>query len=275
MPRRKAHGRKGKGKKTSKNEKKKREPPVDPEEGHSNDENIDGKTSARKRQKSQVVVPRGPPEDCKIKSTELSEVGNNEGTKNKKPTSSQGDRNTSTTQATSTLKTGRLYEAPLEPEWENVENREFYRQGGLHPIHINDFIDEGERFEVINKLGFGFHSTVWACLDNETMRIRAVKVIRADQSTVDCAEIKVEKLLRNCTEEELAKNYIVAPLAHFWIKGPNGRHLCLVLPLVATTINATVIQQTSLNDRLELNEMTRQISEGVRFLHSKGICHGG
>lgn len=169
----------------------------------------------------------------------------------------------------------RLYELPLEWEWENVEDREHYRIGGFHPIHVDEFLDEDERFEVVNKLGFGAHSTVWVCLDRETGRLRAVKVLRADQSTDFSPELRIQNLLKDYTEEEVSDNHIIASLEHFWINGPNGRHLCLVLPLVGTSIDSTVVQHNNLQSLDMLKSISYQVAKGAQFLHQKGICHGG
>ena len=38
-----------------------------------------------------------------------------------------------------------------------------YRPGGYHPVHLGDIYCE--RYSVINKLGFGIHSTVWLARD--------------------------------------------------------------------------------------------------------------
>lgn len=46
---------------------------------------------------------------------------------------------------------------------EYVEN---YCRGKLHPVQLRDFYD-GERYEVLRKLGYGSFSTVWLAHDHE------------------------------------------------------------------------------------------------------------
>ena len=47
-----------------------------------------------------------------------------------------------------------------------AEQLEQYCQGGYHPIHLNDFLEQG-RYEILHKLGFGSFSTVWLARDHQ------------------------------------------------------------------------------------------------------------
>lgn len=38
---------------------------------------------------------------------------------------------------------------------DNAENREEYRPGGFHPVHIGDYLGENNRFRIVHKLGNG------------------------------------------------------------------------------------------------------------------------
>lgn len=81
----------------------------------------------------------------------------------------------------------------------------------------------------------------------------------------------------------LLKNHIGAPLNHFWTEGPNGRHLCLIEPLLGPRIcsenNATIETENQIHKFRRENpsihkDISFQISQGLYFLHSKGVCHG-
>lgn len=51
-------------------------------------------------------------------------------------------------------------------EWQdNVENLEYYRKGGFHPIKLNDSLLDG-RYSIVHKLGYGSFSTVWLAKDH-------------------------------------------------------------------------------------------------------------
>lgn len=54
---------------------------------------------------------------------------------------------------------GQVYTCPVD-----AEPLQRYRPGGYHPIHIGDILKEG-RYKIIQKLGFGGYSTVWAARD--------------------------------------------------------------------------------------------------------------
>jgi serine/threonine protein kinase len=47
-----------------------------------------------------------------------------------------------------------------------AESLEDYAPGGLHPVHINDYYKDG-RYQILNKLGWGSYSTVWAAQDHQ------------------------------------------------------------------------------------------------------------
>ncbi|KAI5924620.1 kinase-like domain-containing protein [Camillea tinctor] len=167
--------------------------------------------------------------------------------------------------------TGRIY---LNwPDGLEVENPERYRPGGLHPIHIGDFIDKDERFQVLHKLGHGGDSTVWLCYDSQNCLLRAVKILSADASTEKSSELRVSEIFLNTPREELDENHIALPLEHFWVDGPNGRHLCAVSEFLAAKACVPppgVGQHTE----SELNEICFQICQGIQYLHAHDVCHG-
>ena len=43
------------------------------------------------------------------------------------------------------------------------EDRNLYRPGGFHPVHLGDIFHY--RYEVLRKLGYGGYSTVWLVKD--------------------------------------------------------------------------------------------------------------
>ncbi len=43
------------------------------------------------------------------------------------------------------------------------EGRDAYRPGGFHPVYAGDVY--GERYKVLNKIGYGRYSTVWLVED--------------------------------------------------------------------------------------------------------------
>ncbi|KAI0537096.1 kinase-like domain-containing protein [Xylaria digitata] len=168
-----------------------------------------------------------------------------------------------------------VYKKPYyELDWLNAaEVMEQYRPGGLHPVDIFDKLDG--RFEVRHKLGSGGHATVWLCYEMNLKKWRAVKINEASRSHDDSPELKLLELLekRGDSLELLAENHVIMPLEVFWIEGPNGRHLCTVLPVLGPTLDDWRCISLG-TDAGRINNVLYQVTKGVDFLHSRGICHG-
>ncbi|KAI1487826.1 kinase-like domain-containing protein [Biscogniauxia mediterranea] len=165
---------------------------------------------------------------------------------------------------------------------EGVEDVELYNRGGLHPVHLGDTLDG--RFEVVHKLGHGGFSTVWLCQDvKQRRRWRAVKIMTADHSARGNDVRIIEHLTTQSSAAPAAapassceSNHVSVPLERFWLEGPNGRHLCLVSEVLGWDV-ATWSQHLhplAAETPGLVNDACRQIAKGLRFLHSRGVCHG-
>ncbi|KAI1097607.1 kinase-like domain-containing protein, partial [Jackrogersella minutella] len=155
-----------------------------------------------------------------------------------------------------------------------VEDREKYRSGGYHPIHCDDYLDSNKRFQVVHKLGWGESSTVWLCYDEKSRYYRSIKVMTTEESGEECRELQILKTLVGIDRKELADNYINVPREHFWIEGPNGRHLCFVSDLLGPSLFANAPDGVGFHTPESLTDLTFQVSKGLQYLHQKGICHG-
>ncbi|KAI0900073.1 kinase-like domain-containing protein [Annulohypoxylon nitens] len=156
----------------------------------------------------------------------------------------------------------------------DLEERERYRPGGYHPIHINDYLDPEKRFQVVDKLGWGVSSTVWLCYDEKSRYYRSVKVMTAAESDEECPEFRILKILADVSDRELRENHISLPQDHFWIDGPNGRHLCFVSDLLGPSLFMNYPGGMGIHTPEALTDLIFQISKGLQYLHKKGICHG-
>ncbi|KAI0471384.1 kinase-like domain-containing protein [Xylaria cf. heliscus] len=166
------------------------------------------------------------------------------------------------------------YEYNYITEQLGLEDFSRYNKGGFHPIHIDDVLDD--RFEVLHKLGSGGFGTVWLCRDRLLEKWRAVKVMAADHSS-ESAEAKTFELLKeNSSLEELDRNHIAVPLGSFWINGPNGRHLCFVLPVYGCTVSRwrDGLHNVDPGTAKLSKKICQQLAEGLSFLHRQGLCHG-
>ena len=169
-------------------------------------------------------------------------------------------------------------EIPYDVEgefWGFTEPLDNYKPGGLHPIILGDRLGDNGRFRVVHKLGHGGYGTVWLCQDtlSPTTKWRAVKVMSAKSSNPDCPELRAMEAFRGINRQTVQNDFHVsAPLEHFWIDGPNGRHLALVFVLGATT--AQYMSWSYAHNRSLIKDLCFQLAKSLEFIHSRGICHG-
>ncbi|KAI1348200.1 kinase-like domain-containing protein [Xylaria sp. FL0043] len=154
-----------------------------------------------------------------------------------------------------------------------IEDLEDYCEDGLHPVDILDILDE--RFEVCHKLGSGGIATVWLCYEASQKRWKAIKINAASRSAHDSAELRISQFFeeQEITTRQLEMHHIVVAEETFWIDGPNGRHLCSVLPVLGPTLQHWREMYLGF-DAKRINKVCYEITQGLDFLHEHGICHG-
>ncbi|KAB5533528.1 kinase-like domain-containing protein [Coniochaeta sp. 2T2.1] len=151
----------------------------------------------------------------------------------------------------------------------DVEDLDRYRIGGYHPVILGDML--GDRFEAIHKLGYGSYATVWLCFDHQADKWQAVKVVAASHSDENSSELSMLKHFQNDSDEELEKHHICLPRDNFFIEGPNGRHLCIVMPLLGAPLEDIWREG---HDNFVYRHISKQLAEAMAFIHSRGVCHG-
>ncbi|TGJ88353.1 hypothetical protein E0Z10_g448 [Xylaria hypoxylon] len=142
--------------------------------------------------------------------------------------------------------------------YDHVENVQLYNKGGHHPVHLGDVLNN--RYEVVHKLGSGGFGLVWLGQDAVTNKWRAIKIMTAEYSTEGKEEKIYNHLLQRSSFKELEENHFLIPLEQFWIEGPNGRHHCIVLPVLGPTASSWRTEILANN--------SGQITE------DSGVCHG-
>ncbi|KAK9770836.1 putative Protein kinase domain-containing protein [Seiridium cardinale] len=167
---------------------------------------------------------------------------------------------------------GPKFHRPILSEY--FEFLEEYKPGGYHPVDLYDILDG--RFEVIAKLGYGGISTVWLCYETCAKRWRAVKINAASHSSEDCPDLRILKFLANQSidHSELRKNHTYIATETFWIEGPNGRHLCSVLPVLGPTLRMWRNEVATIRDANRIKNVCFQMVEAVDYLQRLGLCHG-
>ncbi|KAG6008247.1 hypothetical protein E4U43_000189 [Claviceps pusilla] len=155
---------------------------------------------------------------------------------------------------------------------DDVENLDEYTEGGYHPIHMDDYLGRAQekRYRVLHKLGHGGFSTVWLCRDEQLRRYVAIKVMTADVSPDQVAELS---FMQQLDRGHLGARYIALPLDSFEVDGPNGTHQCLVLPLLGQASSPELWHHWE-DPAPVLRELCRQAVQALDCLHKSGIGHG-
>lgn len=155
-----------------------------------------------------------------------------------------------------------------------VEEVEDYAPGGLHPTHLGDLLGEDGRYKVVLKLGHGGFGMVWLCRDTQRSKWKAVKILRASDSTEDCADLRIHSVFSDMDSQhtDIGHSRVAFALDHFWMEGPNGRHLCIVMPLLGPNLDNAA--RRYLYEEAPLMRICYQLVQAISFLHAKGVCHG-
>ncbi|RAH57039.1 serine protein kinase [Aspergillus piperis CBS 112811] len=159
----------------------------------------------------------------------------------------------------------------FERIYDVVEPVEEYRQGGYHPAHLHDVFHQ--RYEVIGKLAYGQYSTVWLAKDQlkDSQQV-VLKILKAEASQDNNRELSILLTLSDSNSDHPGNKQIVELLDHFYTKGPNGTHLCLVLPTMISD-GAAMTVSGSPREVSYIRAISRQLLLGLDFLHQSGIVH--
>ncbi|KAM0714649.1 hypothetical protein Q7P37_009947 [Cladosporium fusiforme] len=157
----------------------------------------------------------------------------------------------------------------FERIYDVVEPVEKYRKAGYHPIHLNDTLNS--RYRIVAKLGFGQFSTVWMALDMKLQRHVAMKVLVAS-SSVESQELTILRRLSHSNLSHPGRNNVVSLLDAFENTGPNGRHLCLVFPLMLSDVSQVTKRDYSRSANY-VKVLSIQLVLGLSYLHSCNTVH--
>ena len=84
--------------------------------------------------------------------------------------------------------------------------------------------------------------------------------------------------LTQCSQRSVGSKYIVQLLDEFRHQRPNGVHQCLVFELLGPSVDAVLENYHRAEDCLEpktVLKMSKQLLQGLAFLHEEGYSHGG
>lgn len=104
-------------------------------------------------------------------------------------------------------------------------------------------------------------------------RFVTLKILKADASK-HSRELLVLLHLSKSDQCHPGRDHVVQLLDHFEHEGPNGLHLCLVLPVMVSDGEAMTIRERP-RYASYIREVSRQILLGLDSLHCRCLIHGG
>ncbi|KAF9890044.1 hypothetical protein FE257_006724 [Aspergillus nanangensis] len=99
----------------------------------------------------------------------------------------------------------------------------------------------------------------------------ALKILKADASKRD-KELSVFLHLAAVNLDHPGKGHVLELLDHFKHDGPNGTHLCLVLPVMVSDGEEMTVNRKP-HQAAYVQSISKQILLGLDFLHTLGIAH--
>lgn len=100
-----------------------------------------------------------------------------------------------------------------------------------------------------------------------------MKVLVAS-SSVESQELTVLRRLSHWNLSHPGRNNVVSLLDAFENTGPNGRHLCLVFPLMLSDVSQVTLRDYSRSANY-VKAMSMQLVLGLSYLHSCNTVHCG
>ncbi|KAJ0422517.1 kinase-like domain-containing protein [Aspergillus carlsbadensis] len=127
------------------------------------------------------------------------------------------------------------------------------------------------RYRIIGKLAYGQFSTVWFAHDQLLERQVALNILKADASENN-QELATYLRLSALNRNHPGQRHVLELLDHFKHDGPNGTHLCLVLPVMISDGKEMTVTGRPRNATY-VRMISRQLLLGLNFLHSLNLVH--
>jgi dual specificity tyrosine-phosphorylation-regulated kinase 2/3/4 len=128
------------------------------------------------------------------------------------------------------------------------------------------------RYTIIDKLGSGAFSTVWRCIDEETVSNVAIKIQKSMYSSILAAKTEV-KILKNLSHKNIIK--LIDKFIYYDLQPTTRKHYCLVYELCDSNLQElmTLYYEEEANDINFIKSTFKQILVGIAELHKHQIIH--
>ena len=164
------------------------------------------------------------------------------------------------------------------------EPEEDYRPGGYCRVQVGEvFVN---RYDVIQKLGWGHFSTVWLCNDRKFGTYVAIKVQKSADNYTQAALDEIDLLSKIASSSndpawtQAAQQYlhtlnvtpkhcfVVQLLNTFKHEGPHGEHVCMVLEILGVNFLEIIKRYDYKGVPLPLvRRLARQCLIGLDYMH--------
>jgi hypothetical protein len=113
-----------------------------------------------------------------------------------------------------------------------TEHLQWYGPGKLHPTNAGDRLDNSH-YRILLKLDHSTHWLSWLARDEHTHTWKRIDIVHASETVTEHHLHAVDSQLEERAALQDSKKADQQGLAtdKFFVRGPNGRHLCMVFPL--------------------------------------------
>lgn len=116
-----------------------------------------------------------------------------------------------------------------------------------------------------------FHTYIYCRTTNEKQRLVALKVVKSSPHYTEAAEDEIRLL--DCVVEKSVDNEnspVVRLLDHFYVRGPNGKHVCMVFEVLGANLLKVIKRYDYMGLPIPLvKRIIKQVLEGLHLLHEK------
>ena len=144
-----------------------------------------------------------------------------------------------------------------------------HKGGGYYPAMIHQKLN-GDKYEIIRKLGYGPQSSTWLAFDSKNTTYHSIEIFTIGAS--EQAKSKQVPILKGLGGGRPLPVF----LGTFWEKGDDKSHLCVLTNPLSTSVR--ILQQEAEHQRLPAHAVQMIVhtaAEALERLHRQEIMHGG